>query len=84
MRETGSRCQLKRAHRPGGWAPGLAALLHYDPAWLTKDVAAALSVAVIGLPVGIAHAELTGVPASIGIYAAIFWCPMPCSAPRAS
>ena len=54
------------------WAPGLAALLHYDPAWLTKDVAAGLSVAAIGLPVGIAYAELTGVPAAVGIYAAIF------------
>ena len=54
------------------WAPGLAALLRYDPAWLTKDVAAGLSVAAIGLPVGIAYAELTGVPAAVGIYAAIF------------
>ncbi len=29
------------------WAPGLAALLRYDPAWLPKDVAAGLSVAAI-------------------------------------
>ena len=54
------------------WAPGLAELLHYNPAWLPKDMAAGLSVAAIGLPVGIAYAELTGVPAAIGIYAAIF------------
>ena len=54
------------------WAPGLAALLHYDPRWWPKDVAAGLSVAAIGLPVGIAYAELTGVPAAVGIYAAIF------------
>jgi MFS superfamily sulfate permease-like transporter len=54
------------------WAPGLAVLLRYDPAWLAKDVAAGLSVAAIALPVGIAYADLTGVPAAVGIYAAIF------------
>jgi sulfate permease, SulP family len=54
------------------WAPGLAELLRYNPAWLPKDVAAGLSVAAIALPVGIAYADLTGVPAAIGIYAAIF------------
>ena len=47
-------------------------LLRYDPAWLPKDLAAGLSVAAIALPVGIAYADLTGVPAAIGIYAAIF------------
>ena len=41
-------------------------------AWLSKDLAAGLSVAAIGLPVGIAYAELAGVPAVIGIYSAIF------------
>ena len=54
------------------WAPGLAALLRYDPGWLPKDVVAGLSVAAIALPVGIAYADLTGVPAAVGIYAAIF------------
>ena len=54
------------------WLPGLALLLRYDPVWLPKDVVAGLSVAAIALPVGIAYADLTGVPAAIGIYAAIF------------
>ena len=54
------------------WLPGLALLLRYDPGWLPKDVVAGLSVAAIALPVGIAYADLTGVPAAIGIYAAIF------------
>ena len=54
------------------WLPGLAALLRYDTASLPKDIAAGLSVAAIALPVGIAYAELAGVPAAIGIYAAIF------------
>jgi sulfate permease, SulP family len=54
------------------WMPGLAALLHYEPSWLPRDLAAGLSVAAIALPVGIAYAELAGVPAATGIYAAIF------------
>ena len=52
--------------------PGLAALLRYDRRWLAKDMLAGLSVAAIALPVGLAYAELVGVPAIIGIYSAIF------------
>lgn len=67
------------------WMPGLTLLRRYKRAWLTKDMAAGLSVAAIALPVGIAYADLTGVPAAIGIYSAIFplW-PMPFSVPLAS
>ena len=54
------------------WLPGLSNLGLYDPSWLSRDLAAGLSVAAIGLPVGIAYAELAGVPAVIGIYSAIF------------
>lgn len=53
-------------------APGLEALLHYDAAWLRSDIAAGLSVAAVALPVGIAYAEITRVPAVVGIYSAIF------------
>jgi sulfate permease, SulP family len=53
-------------------APGLLALSGYRPAWLPKDVAAGLSVAAIALPVGIAYADLAGVPPVIGMYSAIF------------
>ena len=67
-----SHCRSKGRAGLARWMPGLAALLHYDPAWLPKDLAAGLSVAAIALPVGIAYAELTGVPAAVGIYAAIF------------
>ena len=65
-----------RVSRPNGrWArlaPGLATLARYDPRWLSKDVLAGVSVAAIALPVGLAYAELAGVPAIIGIYSAIF------------
>ncbi len=53
-------------------APGLVVLAGYQRSWLTKDIAAGLSVAAIALPVGIAYADLAGVPAVIGMYSAIF------------
>jgi len=53
-------------------APGLDALLKYDRSWLLNDLGAGLSVAAIALPVGIAYAELAGVPAVVGVYSAIF------------
>ncbi len=53
-------------------APGIFALSGYRPSWLPKDLAAGLSVAAIALPVGIAYADLAGVPPIIGMYSAIF------------
>jgi len=47
-------------------------LLEYRASWLPNDVGAGLSVAAIALPVGIAYAELAGVPAVFGMYSAIF------------
>jgi high affinity sulfate transporter 1 len=54
------------------FAPGLLSLLRYDRSWLPADLAAGLSVAAVALPVGIAYSDLVGVPAVLGIYAAIF------------
>jgi high affinity sulfate transporter 1 len=53
-------------------APGLEAFSRYDRSWLPNDLAAGLSVAAIALPVGIAYAELAGVPTVVGVYSAIF------------
>jgi high affinity sulfate transporter 1 len=53
-------------------APGILALSGYRASWLLKDLAAGLSVAAIALPVGIAYADLAGVPPVIGMYSAIF------------
>jgi len=53
-------------------APGILALSGYRPSWLPKDLAAGLSVAAIALPVGIAYADLAGVPPVVGMYSAIF------------
>jgi|APTNR8051073442_1049403.scaffolds.fasta_scaffold16930_1 high affinity sulfate transporter 1 len=58
--------------RAGRYAPGLVTLAHYQRDWLTRDIAAGLSVAAIALPVGIAYASLAGVPPVVGMYSAIF------------
>ena len=52
--------------------PGIAALARYDRRWLPKDVLSGVSVAAIALPVGLAYADLAGVPAIVGVYSAIF------------
>ncbi len=54
------------------YAPGLETLSRYDRSWLSHDFAAGLSVAAIALPVGIAYAEIAGVPTVVGMYSAIF------------
>ena len=56
----------------GRFVPGLRMLSHYKGSWLKGDLAAGLSVAAVALPVGIAYADLAGVPPVYGIYAAIF------------
>ncbi|MFI8558899.1 sulfate permease [Pseudomonas putida] len=53
------------------WLPGLATLLHYQPAWLVKDIAAGLVLTSLLVPVGIAYAQASGVPGIYGLYATI-------------
>ncbi len=60
---------LRAAHRV---MPGLDTFTRYQRSWLRSDLAAGLSVAAVALPVGIAYAELAGVPAVYGMYSAIF------------
>lgn len=50
------------------WFPGIRQLRHYQSAWLKEDTQAALSVVAVALPVAIAYAQLTGVPAIVGLY----------------
>ena len=57
--------------RVARFAPGLAALLAYRRTDLRYDLAAGLSVAAVALPVGVAYAELTGLPPVTGLYASI-------------
>ncbi len=69
---TYSHSKRKRRHLIQTVAPGVLTLLGYRPSWLIKDLTAGLSVAAIALPVGIAYADLAGVPAVVGMYSAIF------------
>ena len=59
-------------HSIAGLTPGLRSLAHDDRRGLPSDLLAGMSVAAVGLPVGIAYADLVGVPAIVGIYSAIF------------
>jgi len=54
------------------WLPGVEALRHYDMAWLRSDVQAGLALTAVLVPVGIAYAVASGVPAISGLYATIF------------
>jgi high affinity sulfate transporter 1 len=53
------------------WLPGLQTLRHYQLAWLRSDVLAGLALSAFLVPVGIAYAIASGVPAIYGLYATI-------------
>ncbi len=54
------------------YMPGINTLVHYQARFLKADIRSGLSVAAVALPVGIAYADLAGVPAVYGIYSATF------------
>lgn len=54
------------------WLPGLHTLRHYEIGWLRHDVVAGLALTAMLVPVGIAYAVASGVPAISGLYATIF------------
>jgi high affinity sulfate transporter 1 len=53
------------------WVPGLYTLRHYEPRWLVSDLAAGLVLTAVLVPVGMAYAEASGLPAIYGLYATI-------------
>ena len=53
------------------WLPGLRVLHEYRPAWLRQDLVAGLVLTAMLVPVGIAYAEASGVPAIYGLYATV-------------
>lgn len=62
------------AGQPGWmrWLPGLQVLRHYDIGWLRHDIMAGLALTAVLVPVGIAYAVASGVPAICGLYATVF------------
>jgi len=60
--------------QPKGWAdwvPGLQTLRHYQSSWLGNDIVAGIVLSTMLVPVGIAYAVASGVPAINGLYATI-------------
>jgi high affinity sulfate transporter 1 len=53
------------------WVPGLYALRHYQRSWLVSDLGAGLVLTAVLVPVGMAYAEASGLPAIYGLYATI-------------
>lgn len=53
------------------WVPGLWVLLHYDKAWLSKDLGAGLVLSALLVPAGMGYAEAAGLPPIHGLYATI-------------
>lgn len=54
------------------WLPGLYNLRHYQINWLRSDLLAGLALPAVLVPVGIAYAVASGLPAISGLYATIF------------
>ena len=53
------------------WIPGLKVLREYQAAWLRNDIIAGIVLSTMLVPVGIAYAVASGVPAIYGLYATI-------------
>jgi high affinity sulfate transporter 1 len=73
--EPGARHRPQLPATPRGWArwlPGLQTLREYQIGWLRHDVMAGLALTAVLVPVGIAYAVASGVPAICGLYATIF------------
>jgi len=53
------------------WLPGLKTLREYQIGWLKNDIVAGIVLSTMLVPVGIAYAVASGVPAINGLYATI-------------
>ena len=53
------------------WLPGLQMLREYQLSWLRNDIVAGIVLSTMLVPVGIAYAVASGVPAINGLYATI-------------
>jgi high affinity sulfate transporter 1 len=52
-------------------APGLARLLHYERSSFAQDLRGGIAVVAVTVPMGIANAQLAGLPPATGLYASI-------------
>ena len=73
--EPGDGRRLQATALPRGWTrwlPGLQVMREYELSWLRHDLMAGLALTAVLVPVGIAYAVASGVPAICGLYATIF------------
>ncbi len=68
---SGSAIGSPRAKSRSDWVPGLRMLREYQLSWLRNDVVAGIVLSTMLVPVGIAYAVASGVPAIYGLYATI-------------
>jgi high affinity sulfate transporter 1 len=65
-------CEEPDAPRDGlRWTPGLRQLSRYRREWMRHDVLSGLVLAAVIVPVGMAYAELAGLPPAHGLYASL-------------
>ena len=57
--------------RVPAWLPGLARLRNYRPADLPNDLRGGIALVTVAVPLGIASAQLAGLPPQHGLYASI-------------
>lgn len=62
--------QRERRHA-ADWLPGIQILREYQLSWLRNDIVAGIVLSTMLVPVGIAYAVASGVPAINGLYATI-------------
>jgi high affinity sulfate transporter 1 len=67
----GSAGELRPPESRIGWLPGLATLRGYEVRWLRQDIVAGIVLSTILVPVGVAYAVASGLPAINGLYATI-------------
>ena len=53
------------------WLPGVQTLRRYEAGWLRHDIVAGIVLSTMLVPVGVAYAVASGVPAIYGLYATI-------------
>jgi high affinity sulfate transporter 1 len=53
------------------WVPGLETIAALPRSAIPREIGAGISVAAVAIPIGLAYAKITGVPAEIGLYASI-------------
>lgn len=54
------------------WLPGVHLIRHYQLPWLQNDLVAGIVLSALLVPIGLAYAQASGLPAIYGLYATIF------------